>query len=128
MAQENEDRGEPRDDVRIPIVEERLETGKKTVETGRVSLSSRVTDEEVLVSDTGTRVSVRVERVPVDILVDEAPTIRTEGEHMIVPVFEEVLVRRIRITEEVHLIRERTEEPLERQVTLRRNDVEIEYS
>lgn len=114
------------EDERIPIVEERLEIGKKLTETGRLRLTSSVASEEAVVDETLVRVDVRVERVPVDLLVEDVPLVRAEAGRTIVPVFEEVLVRRYRITEEVHLISEQNEEPVKEQVMLRRTHVEVE--
>ncbi len=111
---------------RIPIVEERLTVGKETVETGRVRLSSSVASEDVRVEETLTRVQVSVERLPVDLLLEDAPAVRTEPGRTVVPVFEEVLVRRFRVTEEVHLISEESEELVEQEVTLRHTRVEAE--
>ena len=53
---------------------------------------------------------VDITRVPVERLVEEAPTMRTEGDLTIVPVVEErfVIVKQFFIKEELH-IRHRTE-------------------
>ncbi len=53
---------------------------------------------------------------------------REEPGRLVVPVFEEVLVKRYRVTEEVHLITERSEQQYDETVTLRRNRVEVERS
>lgn len=121
--------GEHADDdraVRIPIVEERLHLAKERVETGRVRVLSTVRTEQVAVDEELSSTSVRVERVPVDILVDVAPQIRTEGDRTIMPVVEEVLVKRFRIIEEVHLIREVTVDRYEEEISLRRKNVAVE--
>lgn len=113
-------------ETRIPITEERLQVGKETVETGRVRVRSRVEEEDRRIQETLAREDVRVERSAVNRLDDEPPRLREEHGRLIVPVFEEVLVKRYRIVEEVHLITERSEAPYEDTVTLRRNSVEIE--
>lgn len=123
--------GEPpagAEEGRIPFIEERVEIGKEVVEVGRVSLTSSVTSEDVVVDEELARVEIRTERIPVDLLVDEVPVVRVEPSRTIVPVFEEVLVRRFHVTEEVHLIREEREERVRRPVTLRRTQVEVDRS
>ncbi|MET1756606.1 DUF2382 domain-containing protein [Novosphingobium sp. RD2P27] len=115
----------PGDRIRIPIVEERIHLEKQKVETGRVRVTSRVVSETQPVHETLATVRVQVERVPVDRVVTEAPPVRTEGNRTIIPVTEEVLVKCIRVTEEIHLVEERTESPFENEVTLRRTEVDV---
>lgn len=121
-------RPEATDEVRIPLAEERLEVDKESVETGRVQLRNRVEEEERRIQETLAREQVRVERLPVDQLVEQPPEMREEPGRLVVPVFEEVIVKRYRVTEEVHLILERSEEPFDETLTLRRNRVEVERS
>lgn len=118
----------PTDETRIPLAEEQLKVAKETVETGRVQLRNRIEEEERRVRETLAQEKVRVERIPADALLEEPPQLREESGRLIVPVFEEVVVRRYRLTEEVHLITERSEQPFDETVTLRRNRVEVERS
>jgi len=111
--------------VRIPIVEERLQLEKRTVETGRVRVTSKVVTETHPVHETLTAETVRVEHVPVDQWVSDVPPVRTEGDRTIISVIEEVLVKRIRVIEEIHLIRERRETVFDEAVTLRRTEVDV---
>lgn len=120
------DRSEVTEETRIPLVEERLNVEKKTVETGKVRLRSRVEEDERRISETLASERVRVERIAADVLLEEPPEIRDEPGRLVVPVFEEVVVRRYRLTEEVHLIIERSEQQHDETVTLRRNRVEVE--
>ncbi len=71
-----------------------------------------------------------MERVPVGRVVQEAPQTRQEGDTLIVPVLEEVLVveKRLVLKEELH-IRKRSSERVEQQtVRLRSENVEIEQT
>ena len=111
---------------RLPIVEETLNVEKRRVETGRIRATSSVTRHEAAVREHLTATSVRVERVPIDQFVDVVPLPRTEGPRIILSVTEEVLVKRIRVIEEVHLISEARTDLYEETVTLRRLDVAIE--
>lgn len=119
---------DPRDDqtIRVPTVEESLSIEKQRVDTGRVRATSAVSSQETMVREHLSTTSIRVERVPIDRLVDIAPLPRTEGSRTILSVTEEVLVKRIRVIEEVHLISEDQTNLYEETVTLRRLDVRVE--
>lgn len=118
--------GRQEEETRVPLVEERLDVRKEEVETGRVRLASRVEEEEKRIRDVLARNDVRVERRPVDRIFDEPPAMREEEGRLVVPVYEEVVVKRWRVREEVHLVTKRRQEPYEETVTLRRNRVEVE--
>lgn len=97
--------------VRIPLHEEVLEATKRPVERGKVLIHKTVETEPVAQQVTVGREDVSVERVPVDQLVTEAPAPRWEGDTLIVPLVEEVLVvaKRLRVREELRVTRTRTE-------------------
>jgi len=100
----------------IPLVEEVLRLGKRTVETGRVRVSlTTETVQEILHETLRTR-RAEVERVPVGREVSEVPATRQEGNVIIVPVVEEVLVtvKRLVLKEEIHLRLVDSEESVER--------------
>lgn len=94
-------------DVRIPLVEERLVTSKKEVETGRVRVRTLVEENETLVRETLRHATVEVERVPIEREVDAIPPVREEDGVTIIPVVREILVvqKKLILTEEVHLRR-----------------------
>lgn len=71
------------------------------------------------------REDVIMERVPVNREVDAVPPIRQEGDVTIMPVVEEILVRRLILKEEIHLRRVRTTERHTEAVTLRDQDVAV---
>lgn len=115
-------------EIVIPLAAERVAIGKRVVETGGVRITKTVTEREEtadvpLLSD-----HVEVERVAVNRVLDTPPEVRREGEVLIVPILEEVLVveKRLMLREELHIrmTREETHQP--QQVTLRREDVQIE--
>ena len=118
-----------RDDLVVPLLEEEVRVEKRYVETGKVRVSTVVdTIEEqaraVLEGD-----SFDIQRVPVDRVVDQAPTVRTENGVMIVPVLEEVLFveKRLVLKEEIHIRRQRTTETVELPVTLRKQRAVVEH-
>jgi len=93
--------------VVIPIVEEMLAVEKLAVVTGGVRLTKRVTEREEVFDEALLRESVTVERVPINQIVAVAPPSRQEGDTLIVPVLEEVLVteKRLMLKEEVRITR-----------------------
>lgn len=100
-------------DVRIPLVEERLVTSKREVETGRVRVRTLVDEEEAIVRETLRHATVEVERVRLEREIDEIPPVREEEGVTIIPVVREVLVveKKLILVEEVRLRRcSRTED------------------
>ena len=87
----------------IPLVEETLRVGKRTVETGKVRVRVVVEGEEHVFNEPLDRVSVEVERTPINRNVDFIPEPRVEGEYTILPVVEEVLIvrRQLVLVEEI---------------------------
>lgn len=112
----------------IPVVAEELHVDRRTVETGRVRIHKTVREHEETVDEPLLREDVHVERVPVNQFVEHTIDARYEGDTLIVPVFEEVLVieKRLVLREELHITRRRTEHHQPQQVTLRHEEVNIE--
>ena len=112
----------------IPLVEERLEVGKRQVETGRVKVRVEVESREEIVPAELARDEVEVRRVPRNVAVTELPTVRVEGETTIIPVVEEQLVveKRLVLIEEIHVARRCRTSVEEIPVTLRSERAEIE--
>lgn len=121
----NAEQGEP---LRIPVVQEELRVETRVTATGKVLVRKAVRVEDELVDVPLTDVEVEVRRVPKDELVAETWPIRQEGDTTIVPVFEEVLVveKRLRLKEEVHVIRRRREQHRPQRVEVRKEEVTVE--
>ena len=104
---------------------ERLDVRRRVRQTGevRVAIQTRSRDEQV--DEQLNRREVRVERVAIDRFVDQMPEIREEGETTVIPVVEEILVRRLFLKEEVRVTRIDTTHPHRETVTLRYQDVVI---
>jgi stress response protein YsnF len=120
---------DPVDTVAVPVLREELEISKRVVDTGRgVRVSKRVTEESAEIRENLWHEEVDVRRVAVDRVVAEAPPSRYEGDVLIVPVLEEILVieKRFRIKEELHITRVRKEQEYRETVPLRVEDVHIE--
>ena len=76
------------------------------------------------------REEVEVERVSVNRPVDEAEPVRYEGEVMVIPRYEEVLVvsKQLVLVEELRVRTVRSERREPQQVTLRREELSVERS
>jgi uncharacterized protein (TIGR02271 family) len=119
------------DTLTLPVLEEQFELAKRTVDTGRgVRIHKTVAEHPVAIDEQLLREEVDVTRVPVDRVVapDQAPAVRYEGDTLVVPVLEEVLVveRRLRIKEELHITRHRRSERHHDTVVLKSEQVSIE--
>ncbi|MGJ9416484.1 YsnF/AvaK domain-containing protein [Massilia sp. CMS3.1] len=117
--------------IRIPVIAEQLAVGTRTVDTGRgVRVHKTVVEQPVNIDERLMRDEVEVRHVAVDRIVapDEAPANRYEGDTLIVPILEEVLVveRRVRIKEELHITRIRREEHHQEEVVLKAEQVSVE--
>jgi uncharacterized protein (TIGR02271 family) len=110
------------------IGHEELRVDKKTVETGRVRVRTHLSEQTAWVQEELAREDVEIEWVDVGREVDAVPEIRTEGDTLIIPLFEEVLVveKRLVLRKEIHLTRRIETEPFEAQVPLRRVGADVE--
>ncbi len=121
-------RVERREEVVVPIVAEQLEITKNEVITGRVRINKIVREHEETVDEPLLREQVTVERVPINRMVDEPIPVRHEGDTMIIPILEEVLVvqKRLMLKEELHITTRRTTANDPQTIMLRTEEVEIE--
>jgi uncharacterized protein (TIGR02271 family) len=119
---------ERHDQLVVPVVQEEVQVAKRSVESGRVRIIKTVDQREVLVDQPLMHEHAEVERVPINQMVDEAPPIRYDGDTMIIPVLEEVVVVEIRlmVREEIRVTRSRTEVHEPQSITLRRENVIVE--
>lgn len=115
-------------DISVPVIEENLAVGKRTVEGGSVRLRSRVVERPVEESLRLREEHVFVQRNPVNRQATEADfnTFRegdiTVTEHSEVP----VVAKEARVVEEVSLGKETSERVETITDTVRRTDVEVE--
>jgi len=114
--------------IRVPIYEERLSTSVVPVDLGEVRVHKTVERVPETVTETVEREELEIERVPLDRLIDEPAQPRREGEWLIVPVMEEVLVvtKQLVLTEEVRIRTKRVTEEQEVYEILRRERVSTE--
>jgi uncharacterized protein (TIGR02271 family) len=114
--------------LRIPLHEESLEAATRPVELGRVRVTKRVLTEPWETTVEVGRDDVRVERMAVDRPVETAPEPWYEGETLVVPVVEEVVVTETRLVvrEEVRITRRRVIDQLPVRAERRKEIVDVE--
>jgi uncharacterized protein (TIGR02271 family) len=112
----------------IPLVEEQVSVAKHKVPTGRVRIRTVVDQRKAWMREELAREEATVERVPIDREVSEVPEVRQEGDVLIVPVVEEVLVveKRLVLKEELHIRKTRQIEPVEQPITIRSMQAVVE--
>jgi uncharacterized protein (TIGR02271 family) len=117
------------DQKTIPVAEEWLEIGKRTVQTGTVRITKRVREREEEIDQPLLKQRVEVERVQVNRFVETAVPVRQQDGTTIIPILEEVLVveKRLLLREELHI---RTISEMLRhsqKVMLRSEEAEVEH-
>lgn len=114
--------------VVVPAVEDEPRVAKRVVEAGSVRVSKHVTEREESVDEPLVREEYDVERVPVGVYVDAPVGPRHEGDTLVVPVLEEVLVveKRLLVREELRITRRQTVGRETRRVTLLSEEVSVE--
>jgi len=113
----------------VPVVHEVLDVQKRWVETGRVRVKKVVYQREEVVDEPLLREEVEVERIAINRAVDGPVAVRHEGDVMIVPILEEVLVveKRLVLKEELHIRRRQVQESHPQRITLRTEEATVEH-
>lgn len=114
--------------VVIPVVREELRVSRREIERGGVRVHKRVEEREEMVEQPTYREEVTVERVTLGQPLDQEMGSRQEGDTLIIPVLEEMLVveKRLVLKEEIRITRRRIDETEQVRIMLRQEHVEIE--
>jgi len=110
-------------------MQEELDVRTRRVETGAgVRVEKTIEEREESIDEALLREDVDVERVVVNRVVDAPVAVRYEGDTMVVPVLEEVLVveKRLVLKEEIRITRRRSEFRDPQRVVLRREHAAVE--
>lgn len=112
----------------IPVLQEEVQVDKRKVETAKVRIKTTVEERQETIDLPLLHEEVEVRRVPINRPVDGPVAMRQEGDTLIVPLLEEVLVvqKQLLLKEEVHISKKRTEQHHPEQVTLRSEQVSVE--
>jgi uncharacterized protein (TIGR02271 family) len=118
----------PDEPLVLPVIAESVIVQKHTRITGRVQIRKAVHDREELVDEPLLRRTVHVERIPINRVVEGEIPVRYEGDTMIIPVLEEVLVveKRLMLKEELHITQQQEELRRPQRIVLRTEDITVE--
>jgi uncharacterized protein (TIGR02271 family) len=111
----------------LPLLAEEVAVSKQVVETGRVQVARITHEREQLIDELLAHQTVEIDRTPVGRHVDTMPAIREEGDTIVIPIVEEVLViqHRLLLKEEVRVRRVRSTERHQESVTLRHHEAVV---
>lgn len=115
----------------FPVLEEQMQVDKRVVETGRgIRIHKAVVEHERVLDEPLRRDELAVEHVPIGRIVadGEPPQVRYEGDTLVVPVLEEVLVvqKQLLLKEEVRVTRRQRQVQEPQTVVLRSEQVSVE--
>jgi uncharacterized protein (TIGR02271 family) len=113
----------------VPVLKEELDLHTRRVEIDSgVRVAKKVQQREEIVDEPLTKEEVDVERVAVNRRVDNPVAVRYEGDTMVVPILEEVLVveKHLILKEEIRITRRKSEFRAPQRVTLRREVAAVE--
>ena len=110
----------------IPVIEETAWVDKQVVVTGKIRIEKQVEEINEAFNVNLQHDEYTIRRVAVNEYVDEgAPQVRYEGNTMIIPVVKEVMVKRLLLVEEVHIIKEVVATSEQVNVPLRKETVTV---
>ena len=111
----------------LPLLAEEVAVSKQVVETGRVQIARVTHEREQLIDQLLAHEAVEIDRTRIGRQIDAMPAVREEGDTIVIPLVEEVLVveRRLFLKEEVRIRRVRTTERHQESVTLRHQEVVV---
>jgi len=113
--------------VTLPIIGEELQVQKRLIETG-IRVSKRVHEESAAIDEPFYQEEIEVEHVPINRQIVEPIGLRQEGDVLVIPVLEEVLVvqKQLWLREEVRIAKKRVKRRQQEQIPVRREEVVIE--
>jgi uncharacterized protein (TIGR02271 family) len=110
----------------IPVIEETANVDKQVVVTGKIRLEKQVEEIQEVVNINLQHDEYTIRRVERNEYVDEeAPQVRYEGNALIIPVVKEVMVKRLLLVEEVHVIKDAVTTSEQVNIPLRKETVTV---
>ncbi|WP_082161609.1 YsnF/AvaK domain-containing protein [Rufibacter radiotolerans] len=113
----------------IPVIEEKVNLDKEVVEKGSVRITKVVSEQEVPVNIPLLQEDHDIQRVAVNQYVDTPPPpLRYEGDTMIIPILQEVLVveKRLLVVEELRITKHQVQTHETQHISLRKEEIKIE--
>jgi uncharacterized protein (TIGR02271 family) len=112
----------------VPVVAEELNVQKRPIITGGVRIKKMVKEHQQEVNEPLMREDVQVERTSINRVVETPVEVHYEGDTLVIPVLEEVLVveKRLMLKEELRVTKRQLVEHQPQQLSLRREEVVVE--
>jgi uncharacterized protein (TIGR02271 family) len=112
----------------IPLLAEQLNIARQKVMTGGVRVHKTVSEKTETVDEPTLREELEIQRVAVNRFITEQPDVRYEGDVMIVPLLEEVLVieKKLVLREEIRITTRRDTLRNPQQYVVRREEATLE--
>lgn len=131
MDQDNSPAHEPREnalDKVVALAREELRVTRRVVDRGGIRVRVSVNEHDEAVDVLLREQDVEVERVPIGRVVERPPETRQEGDTLVIPIIEEILVveRRLILKEEVRVRRTERQRPTREMARLRSEVAEVE--
>lgn len=116
----------------IPVQHEELHVNKKLTDTGKgLRILKSVEEETCVINELLMHDEITINHVSVDKILplENPPVARYDGNTLIVPVLEEVLVveKRLRLKEEIHIQKRQREEHHEETIIVKSENVTVEH-
>ncbi|HEX9985595.1 MAG TPA: DUF2382 domain-containing protein [Thermoanaerobaculia bacterium] len=117
-----------KEEVIIPVVEETATVTKRQVDRGGVRVRKVVHEREEVIDTSTYYEEIEIEHVARNTWLKKPLKPRTEGDTVIIPIMEEVVVTetRLLLREEVYIRRKKIKTPKSETVKLRREEVQVE--
>jgi uncharacterized protein (TIGR02271 family) len=112
----------------IALAREELRVTRQVVDRGGVRVRVSVNERDEAVDVLLREQDVQVERIPIGRVIEHPPETRQEGNTLVIPVVEEILVveRRLILREEIHIRRTERQRPARETARLRSEAAEVE--
>jgi len=113
----------------VPVIQEEMAVEKRMVDRGTVRINKLVREHEEIVDEPLLKQEVAIEHVPINKLWDgPPPAVRYEGEILVLPLLEEVMVveKRLMLKEELRISRVQRTAHEPQKVVLRSEEVNVE--
>lgn len=118
-----------RDTIVIPVIHETVSIDKQVVEKGKIKVKKTVEEVNEAIDVTLQHDEYTIKRVAINEYVDaHAPQVRYEGNTLIIPVVKEVVVKRLLLVEEVHIVKEIVAANEQLNIPLRKETVVVSRS
>ncbi len=109
----------------IPLLAEQMDVTRRKVMTGRVQVATVTREDPHFIDEMLSSEKVEIERVPIGKVVDSVPSIREDGDVIVIPIVEEIVERRLVLKEEVRIRKTRSSRRHQERVTLRRQEAVV---